>query len=184
LQDDLGWANVPWTRPPGDDADGEVRTPTMAGLLAQGVELQRAYAWGLCAPSRAAMQSGRHPLHVNAENVDVMNYNPDDRVSGYQGIPLGMVTLPQLLAPAGYRSYFYGKWDVGMATAAHTPLGRGYNKSLSYYHHHVDYWTGVYPQGDSGAIGYFPECLSAANGGLLSDFRPADLWEHGCGKRP
>jgi arylsulfatase A-like enzyme len=114
----------------------------MDGLLADGVELQRAYAWGLCAPSRAAMQSGRHPLHVNVENVDVMNYNPDDRVSGtrrgrcpfafvkqhpftgravqrtpcctcpnagYQGIPLGMVTLPQLLAPAGYRAYFYGK---------------------------------------------------------------------------
>ena len=47
--------------------------------------------------------------------------------------------------------------DVGMATAAHTPLGRGYNKSLSYFHHHVDYWTGVYPQEDSGPIGYFPE---------------------------
>lgn len=100
LADDLGYANVAWTRH-GDDADGEVRTPVMDRLVAEGIELTRAYAWGLCAPSRAAMQSGRHPLHVNVENVDVMNYNPDDRVSGYQGIPLGMVTLPQLLAPAG-----------------------------------------------------------------------------------
>jgi arylsulfatase A-like enzyme len=100
LADDLGWGNVGWTRN-GDDADGEVRTPVMDDLVAQGIELTRAYAWGLCAPSRAAMQSGRHPLHVNVENVDVMNYNPDDPVSGYQGIPLGMVTLPQLLAPAG-----------------------------------------------------------------------------------
>ena len=176
LADDLGYANVAWTRH-GDDADGEVRTPVMDGLVAQGIELTRAYAWGLCAPSRAAMQSGRHPLHVNVENVDVMNYNPDDPVSGYQGIPLGMVTLPQLLAPAGYRSYFYGKWDVGMATAAHTALGRGYNKSLSYFHHHVDYWTGVYPQEDSGPIGYFPECL-AVSPELGAGFRPVDLWEH------
>ena len=60
------------------------------------------------------MQSGRHPLHVNAENEDQLNYNPGDPVSGYQGIPLGMVTLPKLLAPAGYTSYFYGKWDVGV----------------------------------------------------------------------
>lgn len=176
LADDLGWANVAWTRN-GDDADGEVRTPVMDGLVSEGIELTRAYAWGLCAPSRAAMQSGRHPLHVNVENVDVMNYNPDDQVSGYQGIPLGMVTLPQLLAPAGYRSYFYGKWDVGMATAAHTPLGRGYNKSLSYFHHHVDYWTGVYPQEDSGPIGYFSECL-AVSPELGAGFRPVDLWEH------
>ena len=89
--------------------------------------------------------------------------------------------------------------DVGMATAAHTPLGRGYNKSLSYFHHHVDYWTGVYPQEDSGPIGYFPEvsfvhhrcmyrilssdpsvgaqCL-AISPELGEGFRPVDLWEH------
>ena len=48
------------------------------------MELQRNYAWALCAPSRAAMQSGRHPLHVNVENEDQLNYNPADPVAGYQ----------------------------------------------------------------------------------------------------
>jgi hypothetical protein len=39
---------------------------------------------------------------------------PSATTSRLQGIPLGMVTLPKLLAPGGYRSYFYGKWDVGI----------------------------------------------------------------------
>ena len=34
-----------------------------------------------------------------------------------------------------------GKWDAGMATPQHTPLGRGYNKSLAYFFHQTDYWS-------------------------------------------
>ena len=36
---------------------------------------------------------------------------------------------------AGYRTYFYGKWDVGMATPEHQPLGRGFEDSLYFFHH-------------------------------------------------
>lgn len=34
-----------------------------------------------------------------------------------------------------------GKWDTGAATYAHTPEGRGYNSSLIYFSHAVDYFT-------------------------------------------
>ena len=31
--------------------------------------------------------------------------------------------------------------DVGMATPDHTPGGRGYDSSLSYFYHTNDYWN-------------------------------------------
>ena len=33
------------------------------------------------------------------------------------------------------------QWDVGMATARHTPAGRGYDSSFGYFFHDNDYWT-------------------------------------------
>jgi arylsulfatase I/J len=34
-----------------------------------------------------------------------------------------------------------GKWDCGMATPQHTPHGRGFETSLTYFHHANDYFT-------------------------------------------
>ena len=66
-----------------------------------------------------------------------------------------------------------------MHQGLHVPIaggyakGRGYNRSLSYFHHHVDYWTGVYPQCEGahceGNIGYFESCLAAAPAALGID---------------
>ncbi len=41
LVDDLGWGNVGWHRP---DLPGEVKTPAMDKVVADGIELQRFYA--------------------------------------------------------------------------------------------------------------------------------------------
>ena len=43
------------------------------------------------------------------------------------------------MAAAGYSTGMFGKWDAGMATPDHTPLGRGYQSSLHYFHHANDY---------------------------------------------
>jgi arylsulfatase B len=65
---------------------------------------------------------------------------------------------------------FYGKWDVGMATAAHTPKGRGYQRSLIYFHHEVNHWTSNFwdPTGDTN---YFPTCAK-----IRPEYRPVDMW--------
>ena len=44
----------------------------------------------------------------------------------------------KVMQRAGYATHFAGKWDVGMATPDHTPAGRGYQSSLSYFHHSGD----------------------------------------------
>ena len=110
LADDLGWADVDWHR---DDAYPERATPALDQLRREGVELNRAYAFKYCAPSRAALLSGRHPIHVTVLNTDPGVRNPLDDESGFAGIPRSMTCIATLLKRAGYRTHFTGKWDVG-----------------------------------------------------------------------
>ena len=95
LADDYGWSetgfhrntsiggvNVPFTK--------EVRTPHIDSLARDGMILDRTYVYKCCSPTRSAVQSGRHPYHVNALNAAMEISNPDDPVGGYAGIPTEM----------------------------------------------------------------------------------------------
>eukprot|EP00937_MAST-01D_sp_MAST-1D-sp2_P000373 g373.t1 len=128
LVDDFGWANAGWHRPAGWK---EVQTPNMDALVAEGLELDRAYAY----------KSGRLPVHVNRVNLAPDISNPSDPVSGFAAIPRNMTGIATKMRAAGYKTHQVGKWDAGMATFDHTPQGRGYDTSFGYFHHANDYWT-------------------------------------------
>ena len=51
------------------------------------------------------------------------------------GAPYTVTTIAQKMASAGYKTHLVGKWDVGMATPTHTPVGRGFDSGLSYFGH-------------------------------------------------
>eukprot|EP00756_Hemistasia_phaeocysticola_P054128 Hpha_TRINITY_DN30070_c0_g1::TRINITY_DN30070_c0_g1_i1::g.21442::m.21442/K12375/ARSI_J; arylsulfatase I/J len=167
LVDDLGYGNVGWLR---TDGSKEVQTPVMDGLVKEGLELTRFYAFKYCSPSRSAFQSGRNPIHVNVVNPPADMLNPDDPISGYSGIPTKMTSIAEKLSSAGYIAHAVGKWDVGMATPRHTPSGRGYRSWLGYFNHCNDYWTSV----DKCGMGSCP-----------GDAEMVDLWEqNGTTSRP
>jgi arylsulfatase I/J len=116
LADDYGWAGAGWHRPAGYK---EIATPVMNQLVADGVELDRHYVFKVCSPTRSATQSGRNPIHggccwrlhspfshspalaVNTVNIDPLNYNPMDNVSGYAAVPRNMTCLAQVMKKAG-----------------------------------------------------------------------------------
>ena len=50
--DDYGWHNVGWR-------NGEMRTPTLDMLAAEGIVLDRHYVFQYCSPSRSSFLSGR-----------------------------------------------------------------------------------------------------------------------------
>lgn len=143
LADDLGWAAVDWHRP--TSGWREPATPRMRLELKHGIELDSMYAFKTCSPSRSAIQSGRNPIYVNAQNYQPTAWAWDaprrDPVSGFAGIPRNMTGLAEVLRSAGYQTAFVGKWDCGMATVDHTPSGKGYDTSLFYFHHDNDHWT-------------------------------------------
>ncbi len=121
--------------------------------MAGGLELDRFYAHKFCGPSRAALQSGRFPIHVTVLDNGLSSVNPADPVGGFQGIPRNMTGIATKLTGAGYSTHFAGKWHAGLATPDHTPAGRGYNTSLGYLGAANDYWTseGLGTKCDGGA---------------------------------
>eukprot|EP00729_Bicosta_minor_P020008 gene20008-7499_t len=102
LADDFGWANAGWHRAPGFD---EVQTPNMNHLVQCGIELDQAYAYQICSPTRCSLQTGRLPVHVNDGNQVMQTWNPHDLVSGFAGIPRNMTGIATKLKVANYRTH-------------------------------------------------------------------------------
>ena len=141
LVDDYGWAGAGWHNDVESGGQREVQTPYMNELVATGIELNHHYTFKFCSPTRSSLQSGRNPIHVNVQNVGPDHHNPEDPVAGFSAIARNMTGMAVHLKAAGYATAAVGKWDAGMATDDHTPHGRGYEKSLFYFHHANDYWT-------------------------------------------
>ena len=140
LVDDWGWANVGYHR---NETDKEVVTPNIHNLVKNGLELDQHYVYKVCSPSRSCLMSGRLPIHVNDQNIDPGVHNPEDKVSGYAGIPISMTGMAEKLKESSYATHQVGKWDAGMATLKHIPKGRGFDSSFGYFHHDNDYYTEV-----------------------------------------
>ena len=85
LADDYGWADAGWHREPGYK---EVQTPIMDGLVKSGIEMDRHYVFKFCSPTRSAIQSGRNPVHVNAQNLGMNSWDPANPFQGVSGIPV------------------------------------------------------------------------------------------------
>ncbi len=93
--DDLGWGDV------GFNGRKEWATPHLDRLGAQGTTFRRFYtAAVVCAPSRAAMLTGRSTLHNRVSR------NNDD-------LPAREVTLAEALKARGYATALFGKWHRG-----------------------------------------------------------------------
>jgi len=132
--DDFGWDQVGY-----HSNSDEVITPNIDKLVREGVDLDRHYVHKICSPSRVALQSGRSPIHSNVQNVHPEVHNGKDELSGFQGLPLNMSTIADVLKTT-HSTHFVGKWDVGMASHSHMPFVRGYETFTGYFHHSNDYW--------------------------------------------
>lgn len=102
LADDMGFADA-------GCYGGEIATPTLDRLAANGLRFTQLYNTARCWPSRAALLTGYYPQQIGMDP-------PRGR------IPTWTRLLPQYLKPLGYRSYHSGKWHVN---GAPQPLADG-----------------------------------------------------------
>ncbi len=150
LADDLGWNDLSWLG--GGVAGGTVPTPHIDSLARDGVSFANGYAAnGTCAPSRAALMTGRYGTRFGFEftptpagfstMVPLLGNRPrtlrttiveDAGPSiAYEdmGVPPSEITLAELLAAAGYHSVHIGKWHLGLS-AGMAPQDQGFDESL------------------------------------------------------
>ena len=117
LNDDMGYSDI-------GCYGGEVETPNLDRLAANGLRFSSFYNTARCSPSRASMLTGLHPHQTG---VGILTY--DSGPEGYAGnLNHRCVTIPQVLKANGYRTYMSGKWHVGQNHGV-TPWGRGFDRS-------------------------------------------------------
>ena len=150
LADDLGWNDL--TFGGGGVAGGTVPTPRIDSIAADGANFTNGYAAnGTCAPSRAALLSGRYGtrfgfeftptlpgmlqivprLSGNAGRLRAPLVNGDAEIVSYEemGMPASEITLAELLAGRGYHTAHIGKWHLGRANGM-APEDQGFDESL------------------------------------------------------
>jgi arylsulfatase len=112
LMDDMGFSD------PGCFG-GEIETPNMDRLAAEGLRFTHYTTHPICSPARAALLTG---INAHAAGTGWLANN-DAGYPGYRGeIPLECATLPETLRASGYATYAVGKWH-NAPTADCTPSG-------------------------------------------------------------
>jgi arylsulfatase A-like enzyme len=116
LADDLGYNDV------GFHGCKEIPTPHLDRLAASGVQFSSGYVThAYCSPSRAALLTGRYQQRFGHECNPM--FDPDDET---QGLPVGELTIADVLKSAGYVTGLVGKWHLGDAKPFH-PNCRGFD---------------------------------------------------------
>jgi arylsulfatase A-like enzyme len=96
LADDLGFADVSF------NGRTEWTTPNLHRLVNEGTVFRRWYTSSvICAPSRAALMTGRYGIH----NGVIGNGSLD--------LPSSEVTIAEVLKQNGYATALFGKWHAG-----------------------------------------------------------------------
>ena len=140
--DDLGFNDITFYG--GGIGNGSVPTPQIDSIAAQGIHFTQGYTGNAsCAPSRAALLTGRYPTRVGFEftpaspqfmkmisgdsykEENAENY-PDP---GSLGLPGSELTLPEALKEGGYHSLALGKWHLGYDEGL-TPNDQGFDEFL------------------------------------------------------
>lgn len=127
LADDMGYGDI------GAFGNASVQTPHIDRIASEGVSLTQHYAGApVCAPSRAALLTGRYPHRTGA--IDTLEGRGLDRLSPRE------ITLADVLKSAGYATGLIGKWHLGALDPRYHPNARGFDEFAGFRGGWSDYW--------------------------------------------
>ena len=113
MTDDQGWAQV------GFHGNPYIKTPTLDRMASESTEFTQFYVEPKCAPTRAALLTGRHGYRSGV-------------IDTYLGRTLMVPeaeTLAELLSSEGYQTGIFGKWHLGDNYPLR-PMDQGFQESL------------------------------------------------------
>ena len=110
---------------------GEMATPNIDALAAQGVRFSNFHVAGSCAPTRAMLQTGVSSHRAGLGNMPETIPPAHRGKPGYDAVfNNNIVTIAERLRATGYRTFLTGKWHLGR-TPATLPTGRGYDHAFA-----------------------------------------------------
>ncbi len=119
LNDDMGFSDI-------GCYGGEIETPNLDRLAANGLRYSQFYNTARCSPSRASLLTGLHPHQTG---IGILTYSTGPE--GYAGdLNERCVTIAEVLKTRNYRTYLSGKWHVAASLTEPSgawPLQRGFD---------------------------------------------------------
>ena len=117
LADDLGFGDL------GCYGQKLIRTPHLDRMAAEGMRLLQHYSGSaVCAPSRCALMTGKHPGHGFVRD------NREMKPEGQTPLPETTTTLARLLQQHGCATGAFGKWGLGGPRSSGDPLRQGFSR--------------------------------------------------------
>ncbi len=128
LVDDMGWRDLACY------GHRIHETPNIDALASRGMRFTNAYAaCPICAPSRAAIMTGKFPS--NSGFVDnfasELNGRTLQRAKDRQFLKLEEVTLAETLKAGGYQTGFLGKWHLSGTNESRLPTDQGFDVNVA-----------------------------------------------------
>jgi arylsulfatase len=106
LADDLGFSDL-------GCYGGEIQTPNLDRMAAEGLRFTDFHNTSRCCPSRASLLTGLYPHQAG---VGRMTFRDGD-LPGYQGqLRADTPTIAEVLRAAGYQTGMAGKWHLSRTT--------------------------------------------------------------------
>lgn len=113
MTDDQGYGEI------GAHGNPILRTPNLDRMHAESVRFTDFHVSPTCAPTRAALLTGRHEFRSGVTHT----------IAERERLDLRATTLAEVLKSAGYATGLFGKWHLGDEAAYH-PSRRGFQKTV------------------------------------------------------
>ncbi|MFY0628350.1 MAG: arylsulfatase [Reichenbachiella sp.] len=131
ITDDQGYGDI------GAHGNPDINTPNIDKLFTQSTRLTDFHVSPTCAPSRAALLTGRYANRTGVWHT----------IAGRSLLTEGEVTLPEVLRNNGYTTGLFGKWHLG-DNYPFRPEDRGFDEVVSHLGGGVgqqhDFWDNNY----------------------------------------
>lgn len=125
MADDMGYSDI-------GCYGGEIETPNLDRLAADGLRFRQFYNGARCCPTRASLMTGLYPHQAG---IGHMTNDPENSTAYNYGVPayagdlnFQSVTMAEVLSAAGYQTLMTGKWHLGYHDRNRWPLQRGFEK--------------------------------------------------------
>jgi arylsulfatase A-like enzyme len=133
--DDQGYGDL------GCQGARDMKTPNFDALAAGGARFTNWYAAApMCAPSRAALMTGRYPIRCGV---------PQNGPS----LPASERTLASILKSQGYSTALFGKWHLGSDDQT-APNARGFDQFFGFHSGCIDFYSHRYYWGEPRQVNY------------------------------
>lgn len=139
LVDDMGFSDV-------GCYGGEIDTPNIDRLAADGLRFTQFYNAGRCCPTRASLMTGLHPHQVGIGHMTASPGKPLGITGPYQGfLNDNCTTIAEVLRGAGYHTLMTGKWHLDGGEEQSRPMQRGFDRYYGCFSGAINYFK---PGGD------------------------------------